>query len=89
MARDTANNPINASAGKDGKPIRLISAALPTGTLVPADQVCVTVDRQGIVSIAIPDGEVPLHPRAVALVAAAMQLDDDGVVATLVGTLQD
>lgn len=71
------------------KPIRLVSATDASGTHVPADQVCLTVDAEGIVSIAIPDGEVPLHPRAVALVAAAMQLEDEATVATLVGTLQD
>ncbi len=72
-----------------GKPIRLINATEATGTVVPADQVCVSVDDAGLVSIAIPDGDVPLHPRAVALVAAAMQLEDEAAVAALVGTLQD
>ncbi|MBV6657454.1 MAG: hypothetical protein KI785_06760 [Devosiaceae bacterium] len=73
---------------RDGKPIRLVSETSPEGTLVPPNQVCVSVDDQGLVSIAIPDGDVPLHPRAVALVAAAMQLEDENVVAQLVGTLQ-
>ncbi|MEM6384297.1 MAG: hypothetical protein AAF739_16610 [Pseudomonadota bacterium] len=71
-----------------GKAIRLVSETKPEGTLVPADQVSVTVDSQGQVAIAIPDGDIPLHPRAVALVAAAMQLEDEAVVAQLVGTLQ-
>lgn len=71
------------------KPIRLVSATDTSGTNVPADQVCLTVNAEGVVSIAIPDGDVPLHPRAVALVAAAMQLEDETTVATLVGTLQD
>ncbi len=71
------------------KPIRLVSATEASGTVVPADQVCVSVDNDGIVSIAIPDGDVPLHPRAVALVAAAMQLEDEDTVSALVGTLQD
>lgn len=71
------------------KPIRLVSATNASGTLVPANQVCLTVDGDGVVSIAIPDGDIPLHPRAVALVAAAMQLEDEVTVATLVGTLQD
>lgn len=71
------------------KPIRLVSATNADGTHVPADQVCLTVNAEGVVSIAIPDGDVPLHPRAVALVAAAMQLEDEATVATLVGTLQD
>lgn len=71
------------------KPIRLVSATNANGTHVPADQVCLTVNAEGVVSIAIPDGDVPLHPRAVALVAAAMQLEDEATVATLVGTLQD
>lgn len=70
------------------KPIRLINATSESGTLVPADQVCVSVDGDGVVSIAIPDGDVPLHPRAVALVAAAMQLEDDAMVSSLVATLQ-
>lgn len=71
------------------KPIKLVSATNHAGTHVPADQICLTVDATGLVSIAIPDGDVPLHPRAVALVAAAMQLEDEATVATLVGTLQD
>lgn len=71
------------------KPIRLITATNEDGTRVPADQVCVSVDADGVVSIAIPDGDIPLHPRAVALVAAAMQLEDETMVASLVGTLQD
>lgn len=71
------------------KPIRLVSATDASGTHVPADQICLTVDAKGVVSIAIPDGDIPLHPRAVALVAAAMQLEDESTVATLVGTLQD
>lgn len=70
------------------KPIRLVRETEPTGTLVPANHVCVSVDDQGIVSIAIPDGDIPLHPRAVAIVAAAMQLEDESVVAQLVGSLQ-
>lgn len=74
---------------QSGKPIRLITATRAEGTHVPADQVCVSVDGEGVVSIAIPDGDVPLHPRAVALVAAAMQLEDEATVASLVGTLQD
>ena len=71
------------------KPIRLIKETSADGTLVPADHVCVSVDADGTVSIAIPDGDLPLHPRAVALVAAAMQLEDEAVVASLVGSLQD
>ncbi|MEM1287570.1 MAG: hypothetical protein AAGH60_04390 [Pseudomonadota bacterium] len=70
------------------KPIRLVRETLAEGTLVPASDVCVSVDADGIVSIAIPDGDIPLHPRAVALVAAAMQLEDDQIVAQLVGSLQ-
>lgn len=71
------------------KPIRLVTATPPTGTLVPAGHVCVSVDGAGLVSIAIPDGDVPLHPRAVALVAAAIQLEDDAKVASLAISLQD
>lgn len=78
----------DTSSRKD-KPIRLIGATSEAGTNVPADQVCVSVDADGVVAIAIPDGDVPLHPRAVALVAAAMQLEDEETVASLVGTLQD
>lgn len=74
---------------KTEKPIRLITATSADGTHVPADQVCVSVSADGVVSIAIPDGDIPLHPRAVALVAAAMQLEDEATVASLVGTLQD
>ncbi|WP_375573401.1 hypothetical protein ABWH92_07050 [Ahrensia marina] len=74
---------------KTDKPIRLITATNADGTHVPSDQVCVSVDADGVVSIAIPDGDIPLHPRAVALVAAAMQLEDESTVASLVGTLQD
>lgn len=70
------------------KPIRLITATQAGGTTVPADQVCVSVDESGVVSIAIPEGDMPLHPRAVALVAAAMQLEDESTVATFVATLQ-
>jgi hypothetical protein len=84
MANDSSQEPTET-----GKPIRLISATQATGTLVPADQVCVSVDGDGVVSIAIPDGDIALHPRAVALVAAAMKLDDESTVASLVGTLQD
>lgn len=73
----------------EGQPIRLITATQNGGTHVPADQVCVSVDANGVVSIAIPDGDIPLHPRAVALVAAAMKLEDEATVASLVGTLQD
>ena len=76
-------------ASQTKKPIRLINATSADGTHVPADQVCVSVSADGVVSIAIPDDDVPLHPRAVALVAAAMQMEDEAVVASLVGTLQD
>ncbi|MEM6713130.1 MAG: hypothetical protein AAF590_12730 [Pseudomonadota bacterium] len=72
----------------DDKPIRLIKETSPEGTNVPASNVCVSVDGDGVVSIAIPDDDVPLHPRAVALVAAAMQLDDDATVASLAVSLQ-
>ncbi|MEM1286399.1 MAG: hypothetical protein AAGH43_13520 [Pseudomonadota bacterium] len=80
---------MSEQASKSGKPIRLVSATEGTETVVPANQVCVSVGADGVVAIAIPDGDVPLHPRAVALVAAAMQLEDDDTVASLVGTLQD
>lgn len=72
----------------NSKPIRLVNATESTGTLVPANQVCVSVDADGVVSIAIPDGDINLHPRAVALVAAAMQLEDESTVASLVVSLQ-
>ena len=70
------------------RPGRLVGPTDPPGTRVPADRVCVSVDAEGVVSIAIPEGDVPLHPRAVALVAAAMLLEDDEQVARLVGSLQ-
>lgn len=83
-----AQGPTEKEPTENGKPIRLISETNASGTHVPADQVCVSVDADGVVSIAIPDGDIPLHPRAVALVAAAMKLDDESTVAALVGTLQ-
>ncbi|MFK7792387.1 MAG: hypothetical protein AB8B88_06925 [Devosiaceae bacterium] len=76
------------TADENGKPIKLVSATDATGTLVPANQVCVSVDADGVVSIAIPEDDVELHPRAVALVAAAMKLDDETTVAALMGTLR-
>jgi hypothetical protein len=71
----------------DRKPARLISATDEEGTRFPADQVAVSVDVDGFVSVYIPENDMPLHPRAVAIVAAAMKLEDDDFLQTMAASL--
>ncbi|MCB1508472.1 MAG: hypothetical protein KDI98_06900 [Hyphomicrobiaceae bacterium] len=72
-----------------GKDERIIKADGNKGETITAEKVAVIVDPDGAVRILIPETEMPLHPRAVAIVAAAMRLEDDDYVVELVGSLGD